>query len=113
MSRDKWDQRIQRANELAGALPFAAEGLRFYERVASFQKSLYTGLAAGNGTAKIARPPGSLRDEIELFVLLPWFASFLSFIQDIAPPPLAQSAAELSGAGALAGRASDGGCRRL
>jgi FdhE protein len=101
MMRDKWDQRIQRANELAGAYPFAAEGLRFYERVASFQKSLYTGLAAGNGTAKKARAPGTLRDELELFVLLPWFASFLSFVQDIAPAPLAQSSASLSVAGAM------------
>jgi len=99
MSRDKWDQRIQRATELAGRFPFAAEGLRFYERVASFQKSLYTGLAAGNGAAKKERPPGGLRDELELFVLLPWFASFLSFVQDIAPAPLAQSAAALSAAG--------------
>ncbi|HSS52643.1 MAG TPA: hypothetical protein VLX28_27180, partial [Thermoanaerobaculia bacterium] len=99
MSRDKWDQRIQRAAELAGRFPFAAEGLRFYEHVASFQKSLYAGLAAGNGAAKKSRPPGGLRDELELFVLLPWFGSFLSFVQDIAPAPLAQSAAALRAAG--------------
>jgi hypothetical protein len=76
----QWDQRIQRANELAARHSFAAEALRFYERIASFQKSLYTGLAAGNGTAKRVRPPGSLRDELELITLLPWFASFLSFV---------------------------------
>jgi FdhE protein len=101
MSRDKWDQRVQRATELAGRYPFAAEGLRFYERVASFQKSLYTGLGAGNGAAKKERPAGGLRDELELFILLPWFASFLSFIQDIAPAPLAQSASALSAAGGM------------
>jgi FdhE protein len=86
----KWDQRIRRAAELAAAHPFAAEGLRFYERVAGFQKSLYADLEAGGDT------PGSLRDELELSLLLPWFAPFLSLIESIAPPPLAQSAAELS-----------------
>jgi FdhE protein len=97
-SRAKWDQRIRRAAELAATHPFAAEALRFYERIAGFQKSLYASLEAGSGTAKIARPPGSLRDELELPILLPWFAPFLSLVQDVAPPPLAQSAAALSAA---------------
>lgn len=101
MIRDKWDPRIQRATELAGRFPFAAEGLRFYERIASFQRSLYNGLAAGKGTPKKEMPAGSLRGELELFVLLPWFASFLSFIQNIAPAPLAQSASALSAAGGM------------
>jgi len=83
----KWDRRIERANELAAAHPFAAEALRFYARIAGFQKSLYAGL---EGT------PGSLRGNLELSVLLPWFAPFLSLIEEAAPPPLAQSAAELS-----------------
>jgi FdhE protein len=99
MIKRKWDQRIERAQELAAAHPFAAEGLRFYERIASFQKSLYTGLETGNGAAKKARPPGSLRGDLELPLLLPWFARFLSLVEEIAPPPLAQSAAELSTAG--------------
>jgi hypothetical protein len=34
MKRSKWDQRIQRADELAAAYPFAAEVLQFYKRVA-------------------------------------------------------------------------------
>ncbi len=41
MIHAKWDRRIHRANELASSYPFAAEGLRFYARVATFQKSLY------------------------------------------------------------------------
>lgn len=99
MTASKWDQRIERANELAAKHSFAAEGLRFYGRIASFQKSLYAGLEAGSGKEKKLRPPGSLRDELELFTLLPWFASFLSFVEDVAPPPLAQSAAGLSAEG--------------
>lgn len=97
-----WDQRIERARELAAAHPFAAEGLRFYERIAGFQKSLYANLLAGKGmqrTPRVPQTPGSLRDELELLLLLPWFASYLSFVQDIAPSPLAQSAAALSAAG--------------
>jgi FdhE protein len=101
MTGSKWDQRIARAGELAATYPFAAQGLRFYERVASFQRSLYESLAAETGAAKRPRPPGSLRDELELFLLLPWFGSFLSFVEDVAPPPLAQSAAELRALGSL------------
>jgi FdhE protein len=96
----KWDQRIQRAHELAAAHPFAAEGLRFYERIASFQQSMYAGLLAGSGSAKKARAHGALRDELELLTLLPWFASFLAFVVEVAPPPLARAAAGLSAAGA-------------
>jgi FdhE protein len=97
----KWNQRIERARELAAAHPFAAEGLRFYERVAGFQKSLYAGLLTEDRAERRARPPGSLRDELELSLLLPELAAFLSFVQDAAPPPLARSAAELSAAGAM------------
>jgi FdhE protein len=88
MSRSlaKWDRRIERANELAAAHPFAAEALGFYARLAGFQKSLYAGL---EGTQ------GSLRGELDLSVLLPWFPLFLSLIADIAPPPLARTAAEV------------------
>lgn len=95
MTRGKWDQRIARARELAGRYPFAAQGLRFYEQITGFQKTLYESLAAGRGAAQPARPPGSLREELELILLLPWFASFLSFVEDIAPSPLAEAAATL------------------
>ena len=87
----KWDRRIERANELAATHPFAAEALGFYARIAGFQKSLYVDL---EGKA------GSLRGELDLSVLLPWFPPFLSLIADIAPPPLARTAAEL-GSGVL------------
>ncbi len=43
MIREKWDRRISRANELTSSYPFAAEGLRFYSHVATFQKSFYRG----------------------------------------------------------------------
>jgi FdhE protein len=86
----KWDRRIERANELAARHPFAAEALSFYARIAGFQKSLYAGLEGGLGGRA-----GSLRGGLDLSVLLPWFPPYLSLIADIAPPPLARSAAEL------------------
>jgi hypothetical protein len=64
MSRSlaKWDQRIRRAAELATKHSFAAEALRFYERIAGFQKSLYASLEAVSGPPEKA----SLRNELEL-----------------------------------------------
>jgi FdhE protein len=89
MSRSlaKWDQKIRRAAELATRHPFAAEALRFYERLAGFQKSMYASFEAGKG--------GSLRGDLDLPRLLPHLPPFLALIETIAPPPLAQSAAEL------------------
>jgi hypothetical protein len=92
----KWDRRIRRANELISSYPFAAEGLRFYVRIATFQKSLYGELhkaLAGSPKTSSDRP---LRDELDLFLLLPRFSGFLSTAQQIAPAPLAQAAANLA-----------------
>jgi FdhE protein len=96
----KWAERIKRAQELAAAHPSASEGLRFYERIAGFQRSLYAAVAAELGEDREARPPGSLRDELDLFVLLPSFPPFLALVEAAAPTPLARSAAELRDQGA-------------
>jgi FdhE protein len=96
MIHAKWDCRIRRANELASSYPFAAEGLRFYASVATFQKSLYAEIQqalADSAKISTARP---LRDELDLFLLLPKFPGFLSLIERIAPVPLAQAAARLA-----------------
>jgi formate dehydrogenase accessory protein FdhE len=92
----KWDTRIRRATELSSVYPFAAEGLRFYARVAAFQKNLY-----GELQKALADSPGisadrPLRDELDFFLLLPKFPGFLSAIQQIAPAPLAQAATSLA-----------------
>ena len=92
----KWDRRIRRADELASTYPFSAEGLRYYARVATFQKALYAEIQndlAGSSKISAERP---LRDELDLFLLLPHFSGFLSTIQQIAPEPLAQAAASLA-----------------
>jgi len=99
MKNGKWDVRIARAHELASTHPPAAEGLRFYEHIAHSQKSLYAELEAECGTVKEQRLPGSLRDELDLFLLLPRLGPFLSVVEKNAPAPLAQSASKLRTSG--------------
>ncbi|HZR31610.1 MAG TPA: formate dehydrogenase accessory protein FdhE [Terriglobales bacterium] len=100
MKRSKWDERMRRADQLARAHPFAAEVLQFYTRITSFQQALYADLESSCGDAKRARTEGVLRDELDLFILLPKFPQFLALVETIAPAPLAHSAAELIAQGA-------------
>jgi hypothetical protein len=99
MTAGTWDARIQRAKELRASRPFAAEGLRFYERLAAFQKSLYAEIEAVLGTSKVRREPGTLRQEFDSFLLLPRFGPFLSLAEGIAPAPLSASTRALAGDG--------------
>jgi formate dehydrogenase accessory protein FdhE len=91
----QWDRRIRRANELTSTYPFAAEGLRFYAKVAIFQKSLYAEIEKALADSPKISAERPLRDELDLFLLLPHFSRFLAVIQQVAPPPLAQAAAAL------------------
>ncbi len=95
----QWDRRIRRATELSSTYSFAAEGLRFYARVATFQKSLYAEIQKALMDSPKISADRPLRDELDLFLLLPRFSLFLSVIQQIAPAPLAQAADELGAEG--------------
>ncbi len=92
----KWDRRIRRANELASTYPFSAEGLRYYTHVATFQKVLYAQIQKALADSSKISADRPLRDELDLFLLLPHFSGFLSIIQQNAPVPLAQAAASLA-----------------
>jgi FdhE protein len=94
MNNGKWDARIERARKLAATYPFASEGLHFYERLTRFHKSAYSQIEAACGAAKRARPPATLRQEFDAFLLLPQFGPFLSVIAEIAPAPLARFASD-------------------
>jgi formate dehydrogenase maturation protein FdhE len=96
MIHAKWDRRIRRATELTSSYPFAAEGLRFYARVATFQKSFYAEIQKALADSPKISADRLLRDELDLFLLLPHFPGFLSVIQQIAPVPLARAAAGLA-----------------
>ena len=93
MKPSKWDARIRRAEELASSYPFASEGLHFYKHVTGLQKSLYAKFETECGSQK--RAIGALREELDSFVLLPLFPSFLSQIEGHAPGPLAKAARDL------------------
>jgi hypothetical protein len=67
MNDAKWDRRIRRANELVSSYPFSAEGLRYYTRVATFQKSLYRELQKALADAPKISSDRPLRDELDLF----------------------------------------------
>lgn len=99
MTEGDWNRRIKRATDLVSVYPFAAEGLCFYSRVATFQRSLYADLRhalAGSQTNSSVAP---LRCDLDLFLLLPKFSGFLTVIEQIAPAPLSNAASELKDAG--------------
>jgi formate dehydrogenase accessory protein FdhE len=96
MTLAEWDRRIRRASELTSVYPLAAEGLRFYTRVATFQKSLYAEVQKALADSPKISAERPLRDEFDLFLLLPHFSPFLAAIQHVAPAPLAQAAAGLA-----------------
>jgi FdhE protein len=100
VKNDKWDARIHRAAELASTHASASEGLLFYGHIAQSQKSLYSEIQAACGTEKEPRPLGSLRQELDLFLLLPSFAPFLAVVEKHAPASLSQSAAGIRSQGA-------------
>jgi len=99
MRSNAWDARIERARELRSAYPFASEGLKFYERIAVFQKSLFFEIEAACGAARTPCSPGFLRKEFDSFLLLPHFGRFLSLVKEIAPEALAQCAQYLAAQG--------------
>jgi Protein involved in formate dehydrogenase formation len=96
MIPSQWDRRIRRANELTSSYSFAAEGLRYYSRVATFQRSLYADIQHVLADSPAGECSASLRDELDLFLLLPNFSRFLALIQQIAPAPLARAAGGLA-----------------
>jgi formate dehydrogenase accessory protein FdhE len=96
MKSGDWDARIRRANDLTCSSPGAAEGLRFYARVAAFQKSFYGEIQKALADSPKTSSDRPLRDELDLFLLLPKFPGFLSIIEQIAPVSLAQAAATLA-----------------
>jgi len=96
MKGGSWDERIDRARALISTYPFAAEGLRFYIHVASFQRSLYHDIQKALKDSLKASSDGVLRGELDLFVLLPKFSGFLSLIKEVAPRPLQEAATALA-----------------
>jgi formate dehydrogenase maturation protein FdhE len=105
----KWDQRIERARELAGHYPFATEVLTFYWKLAAFQQGSYSRLQSTLGSTTAGARNGQLPPELnphELEALLPQFPPFLSFLVREGPSALAGFAASLK-------KSDPGDCPRL
>jgi formate dehydrogenase accessory protein FdhE len=95
----EYDARMRRAEHLASPHPFAAEVLRFYSRVAEFQKNLYMEFKKDLGLRLAGRMPGSLRIDlpaIEPERLVSHFTSLLRVIEQAGPSALAAAAREIS-----------------
>jgi len=103
---NKWDQRIERARELAKAHPFSAEILSFYCKLTAFQKLSYLQFQSADGSTD--RRHGSRLpplDDEDLGLLLTRWSPFLSLIASEAPASLAEFACGLSSRGPYAGTA--------
>jgi FdhE protein len=78
-SESRWDARIARARALASASPAAAEVLSFYAALAEYQKKL----AAGRSL--------HLSSSVDVNRVLDAIPEFLSWLQRMGPPPLADA----------------------
>src|SRR5258708_4270600 len=104
----EYDARIRRAEHLASKHPFAAEVLRFYSRVAEFQKSFYADLKKDVGVQSARSASSVFRTRMpsgDTGALVARFSSFLSLIEQAGPTALVAAARGISGLDAVSMRA--------
>lgn len=95
MGKTSWQQRIQRAKELASQHPFAGEILAFYVKIASFQEGLYNRLEDAAGSKPDVSSGERLLAPPELPELISSFGRFLTVVEEKGPARLAETAREL------------------
>ncbi len=95
-ARNEYDARIRRAEKLIAEKSSASELLSFYKRIASFQRSLLVQISDAALQQPAARHFGSVRDGLDLTLLLPHFRTFLSLVEQNAPNALATAAREIA-----------------
>ena len=93
---NKYDARIRRAEKLISEKSSASEVLSFYKRIAEFQKSLCARIGTRGPNRAATQAYGSVREALDLAILLPHFGEFLSLIKEHAPSALAEAARELA-----------------
>jgi formate dehydrogenase accessory protein FdhE len=91
----EYDARIRRAEKLIAEKSSASELLSFYKRIASFQKSFVTQIFRA-GLQPDAPQFGSVREGLDITLLLPQFRNFLALIEQNAPNALAAAAREIA-----------------
>lgn len=88
-----WHERIERAEELASTHEFAADVLRLYAEIATFQQELYLWIEQSSANLTTGTAPAELSD------LLTSFPAFLRLLTQHAPATLRSFAAsQLDGA---------------
>ncbi len=87
-------KRIERAEELAGQYPFAAEILHFYAHIARFQQSLRDRMELAS-TARSDATGRALTGPAELAEMMASFPEFLSVVERNGPARLAETAEQL------------------
>ncbi|HMD38397.1 MAG TPA: formate dehydrogenase accessory protein FdhE [Candidatus Acidoferrum sp.] len=99
----EYDARIRRAEKLIADKSSASEILSFYKRISSFQKTFVTQIAEANRQQSTSRSSGaewpqfgSVRDALDLTLVLPHFRNFLSLVEQNAPNALAAAAREIA-----------------
>lgn len=92
--KPEWDKRIERAIDLAGRHPSAAEILAFYSRILEFQKALYDGISSLPAQGR----DGAFRERLDVDIALQQLPALLSLVHKSGPAKLAQDAVEISGA---------------
>jgi len=93
---NEYDARIRRAEALIAGKSSASELLSFYKRIASFQKSFLVHISDAASEQPATRQFGSVRDVLDLTLVLPHFRNFLSLIEQNAPNALAAAAREIA-----------------
>src|ERR1700730_13999324 len=94
-----WQRRIQRAQELVGQHPFAAEMLGFYIPLARFQEDLQQRLSAALSRESLFPKRSTRLRQDELENLTSRFEAFLSVAETHGPKPLAELSRELRSRG--------------
>ncbi len=92
----RWDQRIERAKELAKDYPAASELLTFYLEIATFQKSLLADEKLSRSDGSPQSENVSFQDSLDLAPLLPKFPSLLALVKRVGPSALVEAAEELA-----------------
>src|SRR5258708_24128994 len=85
-----YDARMRRAKNLKETYPFAAEILTFYGRICALQQRLSQELAKMPRRDARSPEPGSLREHLDVDVVLPFVKNALTELLPQSPGPLAE-----------------------
>jgi len=89
-----YNSKILRAETLASRYEFAKEVLKFYARIATFQRQFHEELPKLWGRQPVVPSDGNLRRQLNVPILIEPFQKFLTVIESHAPGPLAAQAHE-------------------